>query len=89
MSRPCIADSRDPWTVSRVLEWTTDYFGRHDLPSPRLDAEVLLAHVLEQDRLALYLRYEDTVPATALEAYRGMIRRRVSREPIAYITGRR
>jgi release factor glutamine methyltransferase len=75
--------------VSRVLTWTTDYFGQHNLASPRLDAEVLLAHALEQDRLALYLRYEDEVPGTALQAYRGMIRRRVDREPIAYITGTR
>jgi release factor glutamine methyltransferase len=77
------------WTVRSVLQWTTDFFTEHDLASARLDAEVLLAHVLEQDRLALYLHYEDTVPAAALQAYRGLIRRRVNREPIAYITGRR
>lgn len=80
---------RESWTVSRVLKWTTDYFGKHDLPSPRLDAEVLLAHVLKQDRLALYLRHEDKVPGPALQTYRRMIRRRVNREPIAYITGMR
>lgn len=76
-----------PWTVRSVLEWTTSFFAKRDLSSPRLDAEVLLAHVLGQDRLALYLHYEDTVPGQALEAYRGLIRRRVNREPIAYLTG--
>ncbi len=78
-----------PWTVRSVLQWTTDFFAQHDLASARLDAEVLLAHVLEQDRLALYLHYEDTVPGSALQTYRGLIRRRVNKEPIAYITGMR
>jgi release factor glutamine methyltransferase len=77
------------WTVRNVLQWTTDFFARHDLASARLDAEVLLAHVLEQDRLALYLHYEDSVPAPTLKAYRQLIRRRVNMEPIAYITGMR
>ena len=75
------------WTVRSVLQWTTDFFAQHDLASARLDAEVLLAHVLEQDRLALYLHYEDEVPGSALQAYRQLIRRRVKQEPIAYITG--
>ncbi len=57
------------------------------MESARLDAEVLLAHVLEQKRLDLYLHYEEKVPAAALEAYRGLIRRRAKGEPIAYITG--
>ncbi len=78
-----------PWTVRSVLQWTTDFFAQHDLASARLDAEVLLAHVLEQDRLALYLHYEDKVPGSALQAYKQLIRRRVNREPIAYITGMR
>ncbi len=78
---------REPWTVRSVLQWTTDFFEKHDLESARLDAEVLLAHVLEQNRLSLYLHYEDKVPAASLQVYRGLIRRRVNREPIAYITG--
>jgi release factor glutamine methyltransferase len=73
--------------VRSVLEWTTDYFSRNHIDSARLDAEVLLAHALGEDRLALYLHYQDEVASTALEAYRGLIRRRVHHEPIAYITG--
>ena len=75
------------WTVRGVLEWTTDFFRQHELASARLDAEVLLAHVLGKDRLALYLRYEDVVPPEALQAYRELIRRRLKREPVAYLTG--
>jgi len=78
-----------PWTVRSVLQWTADFFAQHDLSSARLDAEILLAHVLERDRLALYLHYEEPVLETALTTYRGLIRRRVNREPISYITGMR
>ena len=88
-SRDSEQSGEKPWTVRSVLQWTTDFFAQHDLESARLDAEVLLAHVLEQDRLALYLHYEDTVPGSALQAYKRLIRRRVNREPIAYITGMR
>jgi release factor glutamine methyltransferase len=77
------------WTVRSVLEWTTDFFARNGLNSARLDAEVLLAHVLCQERLALYLHYENTVAEDALRQYRSLIRRRAAREPVAYITGRR
>ncbi len=72
-----------------VLEWTTDFFAQRGVASARLDAEILLAHALGRDRLALYLRYEETVPNAVLRAYRGLIQRRVRHEPIAYITGRR
>jgi release factor glutamine methyltransferase len=54
--------------------------------TPRLDAELLMAHALGVDRNALLLRHlDDGVPA----AYGGLIKRRLAREPIAYITGMR
>jgi release factor glutamine methyltransferase len=77
------------WTVRSVLEWTTDFFTRNGLDSARLDAEVLLAHVLGQERLALYLRYEEPIAEEALRKYRSLIRRRAAREPVAYLTGSR
>ncbi len=83
-------DEQNPvWTIRRLLEWTTDFFKRHHLPSARLDAEVLLAHVLQQDRLALYLYYDDTIPQIDLKAYRLLIQRRIMHEPVAYIIGKR
>ena len=78
---------RKPWTVRRVLQWTADFFAQHDLSSARLNAEILLAHVLEKDRLALYLQYDEIVPQGVLQTYRGLIRRRANHEPISYITG--
>ena len=49
------------WTVGRLLTWTTDYLKRHGSESPRLDAEVMLAHVLEWQRVQLYTHFEEEV----------------------------
>ena len=42
------------WTIKKLLLWTTHYFQEHHLDSPRLDAELLLAHVLHKQRIYLY-----------------------------------
>ena len=39
----------ETWTVLRLLEWTTDFLKRYDVPSPRLDAEILLAEAMGCD----------------------------------------
>jgi release factor glutamine methyltransferase len=57
--------------------------------SPRLDAEVLLAHALGRSRTALFTARADAVPADIAEHYLGMIRERQARRPVAQITGRR
>ena len=46
--------SAEPWTVGRLLQWTTDYLKGHGSESPRLDAEVLLAQALGCQRIELY-----------------------------------
>jgi release factor glutamine methyltransferase len=55
--------------------------------APRLDAEVLLAHVLEQDRAWLYAHPEYALAPDQLGDYRTLIARRAEREPVAYLTG--
>jgi release factor glutamine methyltransferase len=54
---------------------------------PRLDAELLLAHVLGVRRLDLYLQFERPLEPPEVDAYREAVRRRASREPLQYITG--
>jgi release factor glutamine methyltransferase len=53
----------------------------------RLDAELLLAHVLGVRRLDLYLRFEQPLTDDEVTAYREAVRRRAKREPLQYITG--
>lgn len=81
------ASSGDDWTIIKLLEWTTSYFVSRAIESPRAAAEILLAHVLNLQRVDLYLRYDQPLMQTELERFKALIRRRVRREPVAYITG--
>lgn len=56
-------------------------------PTPRLDAELLLAHVLGQERTWLYIYPEAELTAEQLAQFEGLIARRAQREPVAYLTG--
>lgn len=78
------------WTVLALLRWTTEYFRSHGVETPRLDAEVLLAHVLATERLRLYLDFEKPVEAAERARYRELIKRRAGeRVPVALLVGRR
>ena len=59
----------EPWTVGRLLQWTTDYLKSHGAESARLDAEVLLAHALGRRRIELYTAFEEA-PGDAAELAR-------------------
>lgn len=74
-------------TVKELISLTSDYFREKGIPTPRLDAEVLLSHCLDLDRVGLYCCLDRPVNETELSAYREMVRRRQNREPVAYITG--
>lgn len=77
----------EPWTILKLLHWTTDYFKKNKVAEPRASAEVLLAHLLSQDRLFLYLNYDRPMEAEELAAFRTFVRRRLAGEPNQYITG--
>ncbi len=74
-------------SLVEVLTRTEDYLKSKGSPSARLDAELLLSHVLELDRLALYLQHDRPMLEAELTALREPVRRRGSREPIATIVG--
>jgi release factor glutamine methyltransferase len=75
------------WTILKLLKWATPYFKSHDIDSPRATAEILLAHVLKIERIDLYLRYDQPVFSNELAQFKVLIKRRISREPLAYIVG--
>jgi len=75
------------WTILNLLNWTTEYFTKAGLSSPRLDAEILLAHSLKLKRMDLYLQFDRPLLSDELAAYKMLIKRRIEREPIAYIIG--
>ena len=87
-SNPGGAGDERIWTVLDLLKWTTDHFTAKGLESPRLDAEILLAHALELRRLDLYLRYQEPVGAAARARYRELIGQRAGeRKPVSILVG--
>lgn len=81
--------NQKPWTIQRLLDWTKEYFADKGIEKPRLDAEILLAHVLGIERIALYTGYERVVDENTLAQFREMVKRRAERCPVAYVTGRK
>jgi release factor glutamine methyltransferase len=81
--------ARTDWTILDLLKWTTDYFNRHAIDSPRSTAEILLAHTLAAKRIDLYTGYDQPLNPAELEHFKALIKRRLSREPVAYIVGRK
>jgi release factor glutamine methyltransferase len=77
----------DDWTILKLLQWTTTYFKEHGIESARIDAELLLAFSLGLERIDLYLRYDQPLNPDELTRFRAMVKRRVAREPVAYILG--
>jgi len=78
------------WTVLDLLRWTTEHFRSRGIESARLDAECLLAHALETERLQLYLEFDKPVPPGERTRFRELVKRRADeRVPVALLTGRR
>ena len=77
------------WTVGRLLSWTADYLKKQGSESPRLDAEVLLAHSLGCERIELYTRFEEQPGDEPRAAFRELVRRRAEGMPVAYLVGYR
>lgn len=73
------------WTVGALLGWTQEFFCRSGLESPRLCAEILLAHVLGCERLRLYTRFEEQPDEAARTAFRDLVKRAAGGAPIAHL----
>jgi release factor glutamine methyltransferase len=79
----------EPWTIGRLLTWTTDYLKRQQSASPRLDAELLLAEACGCQRIELYTRFGEPVSEEVRTWFREMVKRRAEGTPVAYLLGRR
>jgi release factor glutamine methyltransferase len=82
-----MAHTPKSWTILELLQTTQKYFAGCGIQTPRLDAELLLGHCLNKDRLRLYLDFEALVTEAELSSFRDLVRRRGKREPLAYIVG--
>lgn len=76
-------------TVADVVSAAARRLAARGSSTPRLDAEVLLRHVLGLDRTRFFLRLRDPVSASERAAFAGLLDRRLAGEPVAYLTGGR
>ena len=77
----------EPWTIKRVLDWTSGYLERKGDEHPRLSAEWLLANVTGLSRVELYVNFDKPLEADELSAMHAAIERRAAGEPLQYVTG--
>jgi release factor glutamine methyltransferase len=77
----------EPWTVRRVLEWTTSHLKKHGSDTPRLDAEILLSHARGCQRIQLYTQFNEPLNDEVRGMMRELVQRRIKAEPVAYLVG--
>jgi release factor glutamine methyltransferase len=78
-----------PLTLGETLQRATLYFQKHGIESARLDAELIVSHFLELERIALYTDAERPLNVEERVLLRDPVRRRGEREPVAHIIGKR
>ncbi len=77
------------WRIVDLINWTTEYFQKRNIPTARLDAELLLGCVLGKERLQLYLDFDEVVQEEHLSQYRELVKKRAEYMPVAYLTNQR
>jgi release factor glutamine methyltransferase len=79
----------EPWTIARIAAWIAKDLAAREVPSPRLEAELLVAHALKLRRLDIFLRHDQPLSPEELTVIRALVERRRRHEPLAYLTGER
>jgi len=82
-----MTEVKKQWKIIDILNTTTEYFTRKNISDPRLNAERLLSHLLQLERIQLYLQFDRTLQAEEVSRFRLLVERRAQREPLQYITG--
>lgn len=74
-------------TILEGIKLSTEFFEKKGIESPRVNAELLLAHVLKCKRLELYLSFDKPMKQNEIDEYRECLKRRAGFEPLQYIIG--
>jgi release factor glutamine methyltransferase len=74
-------------TVLEAIQKSTEFLAKKGVESPRLQTELLLAHLLKLPRMKLYLNFERVLTPAETDALRELVKRRGQREPLQHITG--
>ncbi|MDX1962582.1 MAG: peptide chain release factor N(5)-glutamine methyltransferase [Pirellulales bacterium] len=79
----------ETWTIGRLLQWTADFLKKQGSDTPRLDAEVLLAHCRNCQRIMLYTAFDEVASDELRNQYRELVKQRAAGRPVAYLVGKR
>lgn len=79
----------EPWTIGRLLNWTTEYLESKGSDEARLEAQLLLCHALDCQKIQLYTRFEETIDDEKRTKFRELVKQRASGIPVAYLLGTR
>ena len=74
-------------TVLEAIQKSTEFLGKKNVESPRLQTELLLAHLLKMPRMKLYLNFDRVLLPAEIDSLRELIKRRGQREPLQHIVG--
>lgn len=84
-----VARVADPSNLLQVVQLGTAFLRRHGIEKPRLEAEVIIAHILQINRIDLYVQYERPCSQSERASMRLALQRRAQGIPSAYVTGHR
>lgn len=74
-------------TILEVIQKSSDFLAKKGVESPRLQIELMLAHLLSMPRMQLYLNFERPLTEEQVNTLRTYVQRRANREPLQYILG--
>lgn len=81
-------EKSNTWTIGLIIKAATDYLQKQEVESPRLNAEMLLGHCLNLSRVELYLKYNQPLNKRERSAYKQLLVKRASGEPLQYLLGK-
>lgn len=80
-------NAKKVWTIKDVLLWTSEYFKKNDIQSAQLNAEMIIAKVLNCSRMELYLKYDKPLNLIKRKEIRNLVKKRATHYPIQYLLG--
>ena len=76
------------WTTINLIKWGEDYFISKGISNAKLEVEWFLCHILDCQRIDLYVQFEQPLMKNELKQFKEFITRRISGEPFQHILGK-
>ncbi len=74
-----------PWTINRLLDWTTRFLAGKGVEDARLETQLLLANALGCSRTELFMRYEEEPAEEQRTRFRELVQQRARGCPVAHL----